>query len=102
MLICLQIGFSELLNHETVLFMSRSRCQKCQNVKTLKTELKANGAIFSKTDACTKLRKHLRNMQVAQICATCANLFKKSDIFLQPFAFTVHGNNLGKLFQKRV
>ena len=53
-----------------------SRCQKCQNVKTLKTELKANREIFSKMDTCAKLRK---------FCATCAKLFKKSNIFYYPW-----------------
>ena len=69
-----------------------SRCQKCQNVKTYKTDQKANGAIFLKTETCAKLRK---------FCATCAKFFKKSDTFLLPYAFTVHGKNLGKLFQKK-
>ena len=52
-----------------------SRCQKCKNVKTLKTEWKVNEAIFLKTDTCAKLRK---------FCATCATFFKKSDIFRYP------------------
>ena len=86
--ICIRFNFKKVFL-EGVIFMSR--CQKCQNVKTLKTELKANGEIFSKTDTCAKLRK---------FCATCAKLFKKSSIFLLPLVYTVHGNNLGKIFRK--
>ena len=41
---------------ESVIFMSR--CPKCQNAKTLKTELKANGEIFSKTDTCANFSKN--------------------------------------------
>ena len=72
---------------ESVIFMSR--CQKCQKLKNRIKSERSN--IFE--------IGHMR--KVAQICATCANNFKKSVIFLLPFTFTVHGKNLGKLFQNK-
>ena len=41
---------------------------------------------------------HMR--KVAQILRNMRNNFQKILYFLLPFVFTVHGKNLGKLFQK--
>ena len=63
----------------------RFLCHDAKNVKMskpLKPNKKRKEHFFLKTDSCAKLRK---------LFATCAKLFKKSDIFFPTFAFTMHG-----------
>ena len=91
--------FEPLKNYSIIkpayfLYSSQWECDfyvTMSEMSKLKNCFKSEWNAIFKTHRCAKLCK---------ICAFCAKIFKKGNIFLVPSHFTVHANNLGNFLEK--